>query len=277
MRYTRFEALTIGVGGVAILATVGFYLQPQLDWVELVGQFALLGVLVSAVHWGRKGGLVGALVATVLYVALRLPDITATGLGTDILELIVIRASAYGLIGVIGGEICGRIKYFFARVEDSLSIDESARVYNQRFVAQLLSNSLATANRYGTLFSIVVVELSPALTSGLRASKTVSLVRAVADYIRNDVRLIDDVGRLDDGRFVIVLPHTPKAGANVAGDRVCAGLRDTLGAKDESVSVRALCSSEDAEAIQALTDSLLPKAPAADSPLADPLTAPISL
>jgi GGDEF domain-containing protein len=258
VKYSRFELLTIGIGGVAILGTVAFAIHPRPDWIELVAQLLLLVVLVGAVHWGRNGGLVAALGATLLYVVLRLPSIVAVGLEAEVLELILIRTAAFGVIGIIGGEICGRIKYFFARLEDSLSIDEHSRVYNQRFLAQLLANSLASATRYGTRFSMATIELAPCLTSELRPSRQNSLVRTVADHIRNDVRLIDDVGRLDDGRFVLVLPHTPKDGGHIAAARVRAGVRDLLGAKDESVTATVYGSDEDADAIAAFVASIVP-------------------
>jgi hypothetical protein len=242
VKYSRFEWLTIAVGGVAILATAAVALQPRPDWTEIAAQLLLLPVLISAVHWGRKGGLVGALAATLAYLMLRLPSIVSVGLGPDVLQLVLIRTVTYGFVGIIGGEMCGRIKYFFARLEDSCSIDEHARVYNQRFIAQLLSTHLGEAARYGAVFSIAIIEL--------------------ADHIRNDVRLVDDVGRLDDGRFVLVFPHTPKDGAVVAATRVRMGVRDVLGAKDESVTCTVSSSAEDGAELRALLDGIRPEEPA---------------
>jgi GGDEF domain-containing protein len=262
VKYSRFEWLTIAVGGVAILATAAVALQPRPDWTEIAAQLLLLPVLISAVHWGRKGGLVGALAATLAYLMLRLPSIVSVGLGPDVLQLVLIRTVTYGFVGIIGGEMCGRIKYFFARLEDSCSIDEHARVYNQRFIAQLLSTHLGEAARYGAVFSIAIIELAPSLTAELRVSRVRTLVRAVADHIRNDVRLVDDVGRLDDGRFVLVFPHTPKDGAVVAATRVRMGVRDVLGAKDESVTCTVSSSAEDGAELRALLDGIRPEEPA---------------
>jgi GGDEF domain-containing protein len=256
VKYSRFEWLTIGIGAVAIGATVLSALVPRPDWIELVAQLLLLAVLVGAVHWGRNGGLVSALGATLVYLAMRLPNIVAGGAEAEVLKLLLVRGATFGLVGIVGGEICGRIKYFFARLEDSCSIDESSRVYNQRFVAQLLHSSLGSAERYGTGFSIVVLTLAPVLTEGLRPARVRTLVRSVANHVRNDVRMIDDVGRLDDGRFVMVLPHTPKDGAAVASARVRAGVRELVGAKDESVTAVVYGSADDAAAIKALADSL---------------------
>jgi hypothetical protein len=249
VKYSRFEWLTIGVGAVAIGGTVMSALLPHPDWIELIAQLLLLGVLVGAVHWGRNGGLVSALGATLVYLAMRLPNIVAGGSEADVLRLLLVRGATFGLVGIVGGEVCGRIKYFFARIDDSCSIDES-------FVAQLLDSSLGSADRYDTSFSIVVLTLAPVLTDGLRPARVKTLVRSVANHVRNDVRMIDDVGRLDDGRFVMVLPHTPKDGATIAGARVRAGVRELVGAKDESVTALVYGSANDAAAIRALADSI---------------------
>ena len=83
------------------------------------------------------------------------------------------------------------------------------------------------------------------------------MMRAVATHIRDDVRLVDDVGRLDDGRFVLLFPQTPKAGGGVAAERVSETVRDLLGARDESVSTRVLGAPEDLTELQSLRDAIL--------------------
>lgn len=256
MKYARFELLAVGVGAAAVIGTIAIALGSRPDWIEIAAQALVLVALVGAVHWGRKGGMIGALAATLAYLLLRLPGIMTSGLQPEVIELVLIRAATYGFIGVVGGETCGRIKYFFMRMEDSLSIDEHSRVYNQTYVRRMLENSLAAAARYGTRFSVVVLELRPRLTAELRASRQRSFVRAVANHVRNDVRLIDEVGRLDDGRFVVLFPHTPKEGAQIAAERVRQGVRDLVGAKDDSVTTAVFGSDDDGEAISALAASL---------------------
>lgn len=274
MKYQRFEWLTIGVGAAAVLGTLGmtaFGGQAGGQWdlaVEMIAQLMLLVVLVAAVHWGRKGGLTAALAATIVYILMRIPSIRVEGAASATVELIMVHTLTYGVVGVIGGEICGRIKYLFARLEDSLSIDENSRVYNQRFLAQLLASDLAQYRRYDAEFSTAILTLSPNLTADLRQSKVATLVRTVADHIRNDVRLIDDVGRLDDGRFVMVFPHTPKSGGEVAASRVLLGVRDLLGARDESITTEVYAVPEDTDALTALADSLVPAEPETAAPSA---------
>jgi GGDEF domain-containing protein len=264
VKYERFEWLTIGVGAAAVFGTLGMTAlrgtAPGWDMIiEMIAQLLLLVVLVGAVHWGRKGGFIAALGCTVAYILLRVPTIQVVGITPEVIELVLLHTITYGVVGILGGEICSRIKYYFARFEDAFNIDEDSRVYNQRFLAQLLVNNLAQHRRYGTIFSIGVLTLSPNLTADLRASKVTTVVRTVANHIRNDVRLIDDVGRLDDGRFVLVFPHTPKEGGDVAMTRVRSAVRDLLGAKDESVAGVVYGVPDDADAVQALADSLQPE------------------
>jgi GGDEF domain-containing protein len=171
-------------------------------------------------------------------------------------ELIVIHTVTFGIVGILGGEVCSRIKYFFVRLEGAFNIDESSNVYNQRFASQVLRTQIAQHLRYGTEFSLSLLTLSPALTAELRPVKVSTLIRTAANHIRDDVRLVDDVGRLDDGRFILLFPHTPKDGAVIAAERVCRGVRDVLGAKDESVTCELYGVPEDIDAIRALADAL---------------------
>ena len=260
MKYSRFELLVLGVGVIAVAGTIAFSLTSRPDGVEVLAQLLLLVALTGAVHWGRSGGLVGAVVAFLIYLLARLPLILASGWTTGTMELVLVHGVTYGFIGIVGGELCGRLKYFFARSSESPSIDECSRVYNQQFMAQLLATALGGFDRYQAPFSVVVLRLAPAVTSELRVRKASSLVRAVANHLRNDVRMIDDVGRLDDGTFVLLLPHTPKPGAAVAAERVRVGVRDIVGAKDDSVTVHILGAAEDTDALRTMLAGVTPRA-----------------
>jgi GGDEF domain-containing protein len=273
VKYSRFEMLALAVGATAILGTVmaAWHSQPVVQ--EVVAQVLLLGVLAGAVHWGRGGGFAAAIVAIVAYIAMRAPLLARDGLTPDLLDLILVRTLTYGFVGIIGGEVCGRVKYLLARLNSALNVDEETQLYNQRFVLRILQASIGQHTRYGAPFSIVLVELSPALTSELRPSRRRSILKTVANHVRGDVRLVDDVGRLDDGRFLLVLPHTPTDGAAIAAERVRTGVRDLLGARDESVETRVLGAPDDLRELQDLVDSLTPPEPATSGEEREPATA----
>jgi len=258
MRYSRFEALVLAVGAAAIVGSVFFSLDGAPLVQEVIAQLLLLGVLVAAVHWGRKGGFVAATLASVAYIVMRIPMLLdqSAALSVDALSLILVRVLTYGLVGIVGGELCGRIRYIFARLEGGNSIDEWSRVFNQNIIARTLESASSQFARYDTPFSVVLIELAPRLFTDLRVSKQRAMVRAVASHLRNDIRLVDELGRLEDGRFVVVLPHTSREGASVAAERLRAGVCDKLGAKPESVGLELLATPEDMERLDRLRQEL---------------------
>lgn len=267
MKYSRFELLVLGVGVLSIAGTIAFSLSAKPDGIEILAQLLLLLPLTGAVHWGRNGGLLAAVLAFLLYLIARMPMILDAGWTLGTLQLVLIHGVTFGFIGIIGGELCGRLKYFFARSSESPTIDECSRVYNEHFIAQMLGALLGSWDRYSAPFSIVTLKVSDGVMSGLSHPRSSALVKAVANHLRNDVRMIDDVGRLNDGRFVLLLPHTPKAGAEIAGARVRSGIRDLVGAKDESLVVTVLGCSEDLDAIRALVAEISPTEESAETPV----------
>ncbi len=259
MKYSRFERLIIGVGALAILGSLALSLQgggPGL--VEIVAQLLLFGVLVVAVHWGRRAGMYSALAGSLIYVALRVPVLSSSeSLTVEGLIFMVSRIAAYGLVGIVGGEVCSRIKYIFARFDDSNTIDDWSRVYNQRYAAHAIEQARARYARYGEPFSLVLLTLSPAITAEMTPQRQRSLIRAVANYLRDDIRMVDEVGRLDDGRFVVLLPHTARDGGEVVTARLEAGVRQTVGAKPESVAAQCMGAAEDTVALAALNQEII--------------------
>lgn len=257
MKYSRFEALVSGVGAAAILGALALSSQGALVLEEVLAQILLLVVLFAAVHWGRNGGFIAAVAASLIYVIARIPLVVDQGgLSWDVATLILVRVLSYGLVGIVGGELCGRIRYIFAKLEDSSSVDEWSQVFNQRFILRAFESACGQFSRYQTPYSVVMIRLSDVLLEELRPSKQRSVIRGVASYIRNDIRLVDEAGRLDDGRFMVLLPHTPRQGAQVVAERLHSGVCNVLGARTESVDVVLLGVPEDAEEMVALRKQL---------------------
>lgn len=261
MKYSRFEQLIVAAGSIIILGTLALSLSgggPGYE--ETAAQLMLLVTLVAAVHYGRKGGMIVAMAAATIYVVLRIPLLSSVaGVSPTTLIMIISRLAAYGLVGVVGGDLFGRIKYMFARFENSGTIDDWSRVYNQLYAYRALEQTQGRFTRYGEPFSVVLLTLSPSLTMELRPSRQRTLIRGVANYIRGDVRMVDEVSRLGDGRFVMLLPHTDRDGGRIVCDRVAAGVRHALGAREESVSAVCYGAAEDTAAITSLIEDIAPE------------------
>lgn len=252
MDYSRFERLTIGLGAVAILATAVFALYPTPDPIELVAQLLLLAVLVGAVRWGRRGGTFTAVAATVAYILMRIDYMAAANLQPEFTRLLLIRAGTYALVGIGVGEACSRIKYMFARAQDDLAIDPTSRVYAADFMARLLRTAVASCLRYGTPFSVVVFTVDESASAGLRPGKSNDLVRTIAKYLRGELRLVDEVGRLHAGEFVVLLPQTARPEAEGVATRLRAGLRDSVGIPEGSFSSQTFGSADELAEIETL-------------------------
>ena len=72
--------------------------------------------------------------------------------------MIVFSIAAFGLVGIVGGDICGRVKYFFAplrRVGDDRRLEP--RLQPAQGV-ELVENARERFTRYGEPFSVVVIE-----------------------------------------------------------------------------------------------------------------------
>lgn len=264
MRYSRFEQLALGLGTLFVATTLLISAHdggPSVK--EILAQLMLLGVMAAAVHFGRRGGFIAAVIASATYTLLSVPELLAQqGLTSNAFLLLAARIAAYGLLGIVGGEACGRLRYALARFGRSTDYDEWSQVFNQRHAAETLRKAMSGHERYGSPFALVLVSLAPSITADLGPVRTRTLVRSVANQLRNDLRMVDEVARLDDGRFFVLLPHTPYEGGVVVASRLAAATRDLVGAREESVTATCFSAAEDAIALAALAAEIAK--PAAD-------------
>lgn len=258
MRHNRLEQLVLAIGGAAILGSLAVSLptgsQPEL--VEIIAQVMLIAVLFTGVRYGRRGGAIAASIAAIVYVGMRVPALTPYSPSGTVVLMLALRVVAFGLVGIVGAETSRQLQYSFARLEGGSALDEWSRVFNEKYFMRELEQALGRAQRYSEPFTTVVLSLSPSLFADLKPSRQRTLVRTLSGNLRADIRMVDEVARLNDGRFVVLLPHTPKEGGAVVSTRLGALTRLTLGARDEAVSVRDLSAPEDEAALRALLDEL---------------------
>jgi len=262
MNYTRFEQLVLGVATATILASILITLASigWVGWVSLASQLLLIPVLIAAVHYGRRAGLLTALLASAIFIMLKIPVLSAPeGLGASEAWMIAFTFAAYGLVGIVGGDLCGRVKYFFGRLDNSSTIDDWSHVFNQHKAAELLQYARERFSRYGESFSVIVITQSPALVSGLSPKRQRTLVREIAGHLRGDLRMVDEVARLDDGRFLVILPRASlEDGLAVAG-RLTEAVRQMMDTDQDGVSSRCFSAAEDALELGSLFASIAPQ------------------
>lgn len=248
MRNPSFEAMIVGLGALVLAVSVLFYPGPPL-LKELIAQAFLLIVLVAAVYGGRNTGFIASLLASVIYVLLHLSQ-SADISNPAILKMIAVRFVGYSLVGVVGGEICDRIRARNQRAKTTEGIDPISRTYNQRFLSYEINAAISETNRYDTTFSLILID--PA-TRGVNGSTTALVndrIRLIGEYLRKDVRVVDKVGRTDDGIFVLILPHTTFEGAKCIAGRIEDGIKDLLGDAKGQTSITVMSAPDQLDEIE---------------------------
>lgn len=264
MKYSHFETLALVLGTGAIVASIFIAPTGAPQSAEVAAQLLLIVVLGGALHWGRGGGFLTALVAIAIYVGMRVPLMQSQGLSGEVLSLLATRAVTYALVGVVGGELAARIKYIFAKLQSESLIDPVTGVYSARYAADSILSGVGQYERYHTDYSVVTIVLAPGLYVTLRASGVKRIMRQAAGFLRNDIRMVDDLASGPLGTFHVMLPRTDGTGASVVSERLATGLREQLGARDDAVTTTVLSASSDAHALRALAESLSPTASAVE-------------
>lgn len=255
MDYRQFEKLVLLLGGATILAAGLATTTGQVGVADLAAQVMLFAVLFGAVHWGRRVGFVAAASASLVYITIYVTQaIAGQPVPFGNLVLLIARVLAFGIVGIVGGEACSRIKYAVSTLAGDSAIDEESGVYNQLYASRVLDAARGRLQRYDEPFSVVTVTLSESLWVELTEKRRRQFVRSVASYLRSDVRIVDEVARLGDGTFLVIMPHTPKLGGTIVAERAGAGMRRMLGASERAVRATCYGGVEDAAWMDTLLD-----------------------
>ncbi|HEX7638060.1 MAG TPA: GGDEF domain-containing protein, partial [Burkholderiaceae bacterium] len=107
-----------------------------------------------------------------------------------------------------------------AELERLADTDRLTGLYNRRFLDRALQAEFATARRYGTPFSIIIIDLDHFKqvndTWGHLAGDEVLAV--TAGMIRKRARETDVVGRWGGEEFVVICPRTDRDGARAVAE-----------------------------------------------------------
>ena len=261
MKYERFERYAVAFAALVVAAMITASARDfAANMSGILSEVLLFIIFLAAIHYGRRGGLLAAIACSAVYVLASIPGMTADrGLTSEMLLLVATRVFIFGVVGILGGEACGRLRIFFARAANGSIFDEWSQAFNQTYAHAALTRSIASFERYGQQFTIAVITLSPSLTADLGPQRVRNVVRGVAKHLRNDVRMVDEVALLNDGRFLVLFPNTPVENAATPATRLARGARQLLGAKDESITARCLGPVDDLPALKALVAEIAPE------------------
>lgn len=130
--------------------------------------------------------------------------------------------------------------YQLSRSRDLAMRDDLTKAFNRRFFDNYLDEEIERSRRYGTIFSIIFLDLDDLKSVNnqhghLIGSRT---LQEVAKRILGAVRGIDKVVRFGGDEFCIILPQTDDEQAKAVGSRVRASIAGARFKLEPAIEVR---------------------------------------
>ena len=129
--------------------------------------------------------------------------------------------------------------YQLTRSRDLAMRDDLTKAFNRRFFETYLDEEIERSRRYGTLFSIIFLDLDDLkmvnnLYGHLSGSRT---LQEVAKRILGAVRGIDKVVRFGGDEFCVILPQTDQEQAIMVANRIARAMSGTALRIDANIEV----------------------------------------
>lgn len=235
--YNRARQLILVAGLIVLLVVAGLMYARRVETVEVVGTLLFVPVFLAFVFKGLRGGLVGGVVAALIYAALRYPAIDLVGFGR-FASLIASRTLAYIAFGAIGGIAFSQLESSLNKLDLFDQIDDATGLFNARFFVDDTNLEMERADRYQTIFCVVVVDVPAASLGDLGKRQRDRVIKELGGIIRDSIRTVDRGVHASDGsrhRFAAILPETARDGARVFATRLVAKMVETLGNRGAAI------------------------------------------
>ncbi len=236
MGYGRARLLLALAGGGILAVLVAVLLVRAVDTAEVVATLLFAPIFLLLLAFGLPGGIVGAVLATGVYVVLRVDAIDAVGWG-EFSGLIISRGVAYLLFGAVGGYAASTLEMSLDKLDLYDQIDDQTGLNNARFLLQDVDLERARSERYRTVFSVSFLDIDGTPLEALPARRRKVVLRELGRKLADGVRTMDRVAHGWDGathHVATILPETATEGATVFHERLVESVRRFL--VDQGVS-----------------------------------------
>lgn len=231
--------LLVGAAGLAVLLALSAILWiRRVDPVEVAATLLFVPLFLAVVRWQLVGGIVAGVAATATYTALRWPAVESIGWeGT--LGLLLGRGAGYLAFGALGGFAVARLQRSLTKLDLYDQIDDGTGLFNARFLVDGIELERRRAERYRTLFSVIVLDVPAAAVDDLATRTRRRALRRLGDDVQRSIRSVDRASFLRVGerlRVVLLLPETPQEGAAVLAGRFLTAVADLLAEQGAAVT-----------------------------------------
>lgn len=228
--YQQARAVVLGFGTALIAAIALAAFLRGADPVEVGAIVLFVPVLVGLAYGHARGGLIAAVLASLVYVGVRFATLGALD-PVEFVAAAVVRVLLYVGLGLFGGWANAMLEHALRKLELYDEIDDATGVGNARALLSIADRETARAARYGSVFSIALLSVERPAFDGVDERAALRALRRLCQSIEQSVRRTDLVSRVPlDLRedVAIVLPETGREGATQFTDRLVERAREHL-------------------------------------------------
>jgi GGDEF domain-containing protein len=222
MTYSRARNLLL-LSGMILIALLGLIAVARgVDHIEVIGTLLFLPVFVAFLLFGIRGGFWFGLLASVVYVILRIPSLRLLGL-TPLSGQLAARVIGYLGFGVGGGWASQQVKSALDKLAMQDDIDDETGLGNARAMLQMADLERTRADRYQKVFSVALADVSEPAWAKLPKRQQDAAIKHLGTELRKAVRVNDHVShaRQDERHLIgVVLPETGPEGARIAAENL---------------------------------------------------------
>ncbi|MGQ0849960.1 MAG: hypothetical protein ACT4OP_12790 [Actinomycetota bacterium] len=222
LTYDRARSILL-LSGLILIGLVGLIsLARGVDTVEVSATLFFIPVFAGFVFFGTRGGLAVASLASLGYLALRVPSIRLIG-WTPLAGQIFARILGYLGFGFGGGWAFQQIRATLEKMELHDDVDDDTGLGNARSMLETVDVEKARADRYQKVFSVVLADLtSPSWTTLPNRRQRLAL-RALGAKLEAAKRSSDHAAHARQGDhhlIALVLPETGPEGARIVAENL---------------------------------------------------------
>lgn len=120
-------------------------------------------------------------------------------------------------------------KELFEKIERQAITDGLTGLFNRRYFEEQLTKELDRHQRFGHACSYIILDLDhfKAVNDTLDHGNGDIALKHASAIVKKCVRDVDTVGRFGGEEFVVLLPESDQAAAQVVADRICSSIRES--------------------------------------------------